>query len=41
MHHNSPNIAVVEGIVIGMNVGTYVVDLSGLDRLGTGEMLDD
>jgi hypothetical protein len=41
MGRNSPTVAIVEGGVVAMNVGTWVVDLSGLDNLGTGEVLDD
>lgn len=41
MGHNSPTIAKVEGVVVAMNVGAWVADLSGLDHLGTREVLGD
>jgi hypothetical protein len=42
MLHNSPTIAIVEeGGVVAMNMGTWVINLSGLDHLGTGEGLSD
>lgn len=41
MGHNSPTVAIVEGGVVAMIVGTWVVYLPGLDYPGTREVLGD
>ena len=39
MPHSSPTIAIMEGIIRAMDVGTWVVDLSRFDHLPTGKEL--